>query len=601
MLDPTLTRRHLVSTLALATAFSGLACDAYNEPLQPPPGLVVQEVAPPAISGGTLLVTESGKAVVADADRDRVWIVDPRDGAMIADVALEAGDEPGRVTAGRADEYSDELAHVALRGGGALLTLDVASGKVLARREACAAPRGVAYDKALDAVHVACAGGELLTFPAAGGEATRKLKLDADLRDVVVDGATLVVTRFRSAEVLVLAADGEVVRRTKPPIFMPAASAGSQAFEPTVAWRMTAMPGGGVVISHQRSMTTPIVLAAPAYYSAAGCDSSIVHGTVTIMRDASEPGALASATIPFAPLPVDVAVAQDGSKVAMVAAGSDQVFISDTALAESEVGLGDCSVVTQPVGVTGQPVAAAFDADGRLLVQTREPAALLMIDENRRVQLSGDSVWDTGHDMFHRSPNQFAPTSVACASCHPEGRDDGHTWAFDIGMRRTQHIAGGVLETAPLHWDGDLPDMDAFMGEVFMRRMSGELPGARKTEAFARWVDALPMVPASEPEDIDAVTRGRALFEDATVACSSCHGGPRFTNGENKDVGTGKAFQVPSLIGIALRAPFMHDGCAKTLRDRFTPGACGGADEHGKTSHLDEAQIDDLVSYLESL
>jgi hypothetical protein len=35
------------------------------------------------------------------------------------------------------------------------------------------------------------------------------------------------------------------------------------------------------------------------------------------------------------------------------------------------------------------------------------------------------------------------------------------------------------------------------------------------------------------------------------------------------------------------------------LRDRF--GACGGYDKHGVTSHLSDAQIDDLVVYLESL
>ncbi|WP_437548016.1 hypothetical protein WME97_48425 [Sorangium sp. So ce367] len=43
----------------------------------------------------------------------------------------------------------------------------------------------------------------------------------------------------------------------------------------------------------------------------------------------------------------------------------------------------------------------------------------------------------------------------------------------------------------------------------------------------------------------------------------------------------------------------MHDGCAKTLRDRFDP-VCGG-DRHGDVSALAPAQLDDLVAYLESL
>lgn len=56
---------------------------------------------------------------------------------------------------------------------------------------------------------------------------------------------------------------------------------------------------------------------------------------------------------------------------------------------------------------------------------------------------------------------------------------------------------------------------------------------------------------------------------------------------------------MPSLRGIGLRAPFMHDGCAPTLHDRF--GACGGGDKHGVTSGLTPAQIDDLVAYLMTL
>jgi hypothetical protein len=58
--------------------------------------------------------------------------------------------------------------------------------------------------------------------------------------------------------------------------------------------------------------------------------------------------------------------------------------------------------------------------------------------------------------------------------------------------------------------------------------------------------------------------------------------------------------QVPSLRGLGLRAPFMHDGCAKTLEERFTSD-CGGGDKHGHTSHLTSAEISDLTAYLRSL
>jgi hypothetical protein len=64
-------------------------------------------------------------------------------------------------------------------------------------------------------------------------------------------------------------------------------------------------------------------------------------------------------------------------------------------------------------------------------------------------------------------------------------------------------------------------------------------------------------------------------------------------------VGTAGIFQVPSLIGVAARAPYLHDGCAPTLLDRFGP--CGGGDRHGFTSNLSQGDLGDLVAYLESL
>jgi cytochrome c peroxidase len=85
------------------------------------------------------------------------------------------------------------------------------------------------------------------------------------------------------------------------------------------------------------------------------------------------------------------------------------------------------------------------------------------------------------------------------------------------------------------------------------------------------------------------------------VGCVSCHAGSKYTNNQNADVGTGGKFQVPSLIDVGSRAPFMHDGCASTLAGRFGAAGCGGGDKHGVTSHLTPAQLNDLVSFLESL
>jgi mono/diheme cytochrome c family protein/DNA-binding beta-propeller fold protein YncE len=557
--------------------------------------ITVTEEPPPAVSGGTLLVTRDGvAAVAADPDRDGVWVA-PLDGGTPSFLKVERYDEPGRVV-----EDGAGRAHVALRRGGALVTIDIASRKIVDRRPVCPAPRGLAYDAARDAVQVACAGGELVTLPAAGGEATRRLRLDADLRDIVVEGDRLLVSRFRSAETLVVSAEGQVLSRRQLPPFHADGGAGSE-YQANVAWRMTSLPGGGAAMVHQRAMTSPVVLAPGGYYANAGCTGTIVHSAISVIPragDADDGGAPpAFAAIPSVALPVDIAVSPTGTRVAIVSASNNVVLQEETSILQSESGSGNCfpSISSQETG--GQPTAVAYAPDGRLVVQTREPAALLVLN-GRTISLPGDSVRDTGHEMFHRSPNSFSP--IACASCHPEGHEDGHTWNFDpTGPRRTQAIGGGVLQTAPLHWAGDLSDLSSLMTEVFVGRMSGPAPGLRRVQLMGRFIDNLPAFPASPPDDVAAVSRGEALFTDAKVGCASCHSGSRLTSNENKDIGRGVALQVPSLVGIAGRAPYMHDGCAATLRDRFDP-ACGG-DKHGDVAGLSAAQLDDLVAYLTTL
>ena len=65
-------------------------------------------------------------------------------------------------------------------------------------------------------------------------------------------------------------------------------------------------------------------------------------------------------------------------------------------------------------------------------------------------------------------------------------------------------------------------------------------------------------------------------------------------------MGTGRPLQVPSLRGLAARAPYLHDGCAPTLAARFSP-ECGGGDRHGRTGTLSSQQAADLQAFLESL
>src|SRR5262249_29144407 len=139
----------------------------------------------------------------------------------------------------------------------------------------------------------------------------------------------------------------------------------------------------------------------------------------------------------------------------------------------------------------------------------------------------------------------------------------------------------------------------AIMGEVFTKRMGGPEPGPAAVKAISRWVGSIPAPPpVRDPED-RAVARGKAIFENPDVGCQACHSGDHFTNNQNASIGKGESLQVPTLIGVGWRAPYMHDGCAATLEDRFDP-SCGGL-QHGNTSSLSRDQISDLIAYLQSL
>ena len=62
--------------------------------------------------------------------------------------------------------------------------------------------------------------------------------------------------------------------------------------------------------------------------------------------------------------------------------------------------------------------------------------------------------------LFHSvTPNLTNGGAISCASCHPEGREDGTTWHFVEGNRQTPPLWGGLSETAPLE-QGDLEEIE---------------------------------------------------------------------------------------------------------------------------------------------
>jgi hypothetical protein len=574
-------------------------------PTQPtiPTTVTTASTPVPPISGGTLLVTADGTTAVAgDPDRDQVYLVDLAS-KVVRTTALAAGDEPGRIVEDGAGRI-----HVALRRGGAVATIDPKTATVTSRQAACPAPRGLAYQAAGDLIHVACTGGELVSLPAAGGAATRTVKLDRDLRDVVVGpNGTLLVSTFRTAQVIIVGADGKESSRLTPGSGqVQGIMAPLQTRTPSVAWRMVSLAGttGSVIMLHQTGTTDAVDPVAGGYAGGLGCGGIVQPGVSVLTPGGPTPpvaGGLGNLS-----LVVDIAVSPDGSKIALASPGNADgpglptlVEGATTQMTQS-AGMGPCGslIPNVPNAPAGQVVSVAYSQKGVLFAQTREPAALWTGDTSTTITLAPDSRADTGHLIFHAN----AGGGLACASCHPEGGEDGRVWNFVCtGARRTQSIRGGISATAPFHWDGSEHDFSHLMDDVFSGRMAGPDLNADQKAAVQSWVDTIPALPAAAGLDSAAVARGSTLFNDPKVACATCHSGSLLTNNTTVDVGTGQPMQVPSLRGVSWRAPFMHNGCAATLGDRFTSASCGGGDKHGVTSTLTAAQVSDLTAYLESL
>jgi mono/diheme cytochrome c family protein/DNA-binding beta-propeller fold protein YncE len=573
------------------------------------------------ISGGNMLVTRDGAAVIADADRDRILMVDLATQGILGEVSIP-GDEPGRLV-----EDDEGRVHVALRRGGALLTFTNGRGsQILYRRQVCGEPRGLAFETSTKLVHVACAGGELVSLGSGGGDPVRTLRLERDLRDVVVSGSRLVVTKFRSAELMTVDAQGHVMSRVKPPIVrrigfkeMDGTPDGLVDAVPTVAWRTVALPNNRLLVSHQRQVEGQLKTEEGGYGGGCG-GGGPVESAITVIDSGLPPATVA----PFAPgaLPVDLAVSPNGQVIAVATAGNNLVRTAPVGtLGSRDMDMcgrgggggsfpGDDSFNPGPRPGTngasdelGAPTSIAFTPDNHLVIFYPEVPALVVrklntagaVTISSTIKLPGELGHDAGRELFHGQTR----IGLACASCHPEGRDDGRVWTFEgFGTRRTQTLAGSLLQRAPFHWVGDMDDLGVLMDDVFANRMAGGEITDSQRRSLGPWLDRIPAPTPAPVTNASAVERGRDVF--AVAQCATCHSGAMFTNNDIVDVGTGTKFKVPSLLGIAARAPFMHNGCAATLRDRFT-GACGGGDRHGVTSTLAPAQVDDLVAYLESL
>lgn len=580
-----------LATLATLGALSLGACQ--DEPTPAPPvddrKPILAELPPPSISGGTMVLLDDGRVLVADADRARVHIVSISPPRFEADVLFEDGAEPGRSVEGSAG-----LAHVILRGTGDLATFDTSTGEVFDRRHLCTDPRGVAYDGGTAQLFVTCSDGNLLTLPELGGDVTERRFIEPDLRDILIQGESLMISRLRSAEIIeVPKSDLGVIGRSTPPIATNAL--------PTVAWRMIEVNDNEIAMLHQYSATTEVAVTDPGedsggdfgeegggapYGGGHFCEPAIVSPGITTWAG----GEVSSSRRMGGPTPVvDMAVSSDGT-IAVAVAGAPEGQPDVRFPIEDDFCFEGGGGITTP----GQPVSVAYLPDGRLLVQSREPSALYVygstLQHELTFELSGESRFDTGHDLYHRS----TPSSIACASCHPEATDDGHVWTFqDLGPRKTQSPEVGLEGSAPFHWGGDIDDFQHLTNEVYTHRMGGMGQSDARAAAFQRWIFSAERPPSGTEVDADLSAEGEQLFND--FGCASCHSGSRFTNNRTVLV-RNEPLQVPSLRRVALHPPFMHDGRSPDLRSAVFDMLDATA-----TAPFTGSDIDAITEYLRTL
>jgi DNA-binding beta-propeller fold protein YncE len=200
----------------------------------------------------------------------------------------------------------------------------------------------------------------------------------------------------------------------------------------------------------------------------------------------------------------------------------------------------------------------------------------------------------------------------SCASCHDaDGRIDGLNWDLLNDGSGNPKNAKSLLWahlTPPAMALGVRADAESAVRAGFERIQFTQPPEAVAL-AVDEYLRSLQPIPGPFTQNRDlcaAAERGRALFVDGEVGCARCHPEPLFTDLNRHDVGTtghydsdADRFDTPTLVELWRTAPYLHDGSAASLREVLTTR--NRQDEHGKTSHLTDRQIEDLVIYLLTL
>jgi YVTN family beta-propeller protein len=341
----------------------------------------------------------------------------------------------------------------------------------------------------------------------------------------------------------------------------------------------------------------------------------------------------------YAAQPFGVAIAPDKSRIYVTCGGSEMVTVIDVPRlmrfihthpgphAQDLSASGSYVVARIPVGHNPRGVALTRDG-GKLFVANRLEDTISVIDTHTNrvvstIAMAGPktvSVLRHGEQTFYTARQSFQG-QIGCASCHIDSTFDGLTWDLEPdGFGRDivdNKLLEGVKDTEPYKWNGGNPDLPTECGprteKYFWRSENYDNATLADLSVYVR---NLPVRPnrwrQADGELTPAQERGKALFTreidkfgkpiPESNRCSYCHSGPKGTNQKLFDVGTRKATDNSGLLksavltNIALTAPYLHDGSARTLEEIWT--VYNPEDKHGRTNDLTKDELNDLIEYL---
>jgi YVTN family beta-propeller protein len=341
----------------------------------------------------------------------------------------------------------------------------------------------------------------------------------------------------------------------------------------------------------------------------------------------------------YASQPFGVAIAADKSRIYVTSGGSEMVTVIDGTRLLKYIHLhpqpfvqdlsASANYVVARIAVGLNPRGLALTPDGRkLFVANRLDDTISVIDTRTSrvattLKLDGPkevSALRHGEQTFYTARYSFQG-QIGCSSCHIDSTFDGLTWNLEPdGFGRNivdNKLLEGVKGTEPYKWTGTNPDIPTECGirteKYFWRSENYDDKTLADLAVFVRGIEPRPNRSKLSGYELTAAQeRGKAVFErsvdkfkkpiDETNRCVYCHSGPKGTNQKLSNVGTHKELdnagllKAPPLTNIALTAPYLHDGSARSLEEIWT--VYNPDDKHGRTNDLAKDELNDLIEYL---